>query len=73
MSNSFLTLDAVKAETTLSRSEIYRRIKAGTFPRAIVLGPRTKAWDGREVQAWLDHAAATAPREGARQSENANP
>ena len=62
--SDFLTLEGVLAKTTLSRSEWYRRIAAGTAPRAIVLGPRTKAWDSREVQAWLDNIVATSPREG---------
>ena len=60
---SFLRLEGVKARTGLSRSELYRRIKANDFPHAIILGQRTKAWDSIEVSTWLDRMAATAPRE----------
>lgn len=61
----FLSLDAVIAKTTLSKSEIYRRTAVGSFPRAIVLGPRTKAWDSHELDQWMERVIATAPREGA--------
>jgi prophage regulatory protein len=59
----FLRLEAVLAKTALSKSEWYRRVAAGTAPRAIVLGPRTKAWDSIEIEAWLEATLATAPRE----------
>lgn len=58
----FLRIQAVSAKTSMSESEIYRRIKADAFPRAIVLGPRTKAWDSLEVEAWQERMLATAPR-----------
>lgn len=61
--SDFLTLEAVVAKTTLSKSEIYRRIAAGAFPRAVILGPRTKAWDSQEVSAWQARVLASAPRE----------
>ncbi|KQU95199.1 AlpA family phage regulatory protein [Devosia sp. Root105] len=59
----FLNIEAVRAKTSLSRSEIYRRIKAGEFPRAMVLGPRQKAWDSIEIEHWQEHVLATTPRE----------
>lgn len=62
--DTFLKLEAVVAITSLSVSELYRRINAGTFPRAIVLGPRTKAWSGNEIRDWQDQMRETAPREG---------
>ena len=62
---SFFRLEVVKARTGLSRSEIYRRIRDGAFPKAIILGRSTKPWDSFEVSAWLDRMAATAPREEA--------
>jgi prophage regulatory protein len=37
----------------LSRSEIYRRIALGTFPKPIKLGERVVAWDFDEVQAYV--------------------
>jgi prophage regulatory protein len=43
---------AVEKITALSRSEIYRRIAAGTFPKQIPLGPKSVAWVETEVLAW---------------------
>ncbi len=46
-------LPKVKARCGLSRSEIYRRIAAGDFPRPIKLGERASAWAEHEVTAWI--------------------
>lgn len=46
-------LPQVKARTGLSRSEIYRRIALGDFPRPIKLGERASAWSAAEVDAWI--------------------
>lgn len=54
----FIKLPQVKHYTSLSTSEIYRRIAAGTFPTQITLGPKSVAWDESEVLAWLDALAA---------------
>ena len=66
----------VQDRTGLRRSAIYERIKAGTFPKPIVLGPRAVGWLESEVDAWIDgltsvrdasHAKARASNwEGAR-------
>jgi len=48
-----IRLPEVKSRTGLSRSEIYRRIAAGTFPRALKLGERASAWNSREVDGWI--------------------
>jgi prophage regulatory protein len=54
----FIKLAEVKALTTLSTSEIYRRIAAGTFPAQVTLGPKSVAWIEAEVLAWCDELAA---------------
>lgn len=54
----FIKLTEVKTLTTLSTSEIYRRIAAGTFPAQITLGPKSVAWLEAEVLAWCDALAA---------------
>jgi len=54
----FIKLPKVKDYTSLSTSEIYRRIAAGTFPTQITLGPKSVAWLEAEVLAWLDALAA---------------
>lgn len=46
-------MPAVLARTGLSRSEIYRRLAAGTFPRGVRLGPRTLAFCSDEIDAWI--------------------
>lgn len=48
-----LRLPAVVAMTGLSRSTIYARAKAGTFPRPVPLGNQLSAWIESEVQAWV--------------------
>lgn len=60
----FIKLAEVKTLTTLSTSEIYRRIAAYAFPAQITLGPKSVVWIEAEVQAWCD-ARITASREGA--------
>lgn len=57
-------LPSVRARTGLSRSEIYRRIAAGDFPRAIKLGERASAWNAAEVDSWI--AARIAARDAGR-------
>ncbi|KIV71898.1 hypothetical protein SZ55_2153 [Pseudomonas sp. FeS53a] len=54
----FIKLAEVKTLTTLSTSEVYRRMAAGTFPTQITLGPKSVAWLEAEVLAWCDALAA---------------
>lgn len=50
----FIKLVEVKALTTLSTSEIYRRITAGTFPAQVILGPKSSVWIKAEIVAWCE-------------------
>ncbi|PWK43763.1 helix-turn-helix transcriptional regulator [Pseudomonas sp. OV226] len=50
----FIKLDTVKALTTLSATEIYRRIGLGTFPAQIKFGPKSSAWLEHEVFEWQE-------------------
>ena len=43
----------VEARTGLSRTTIYNRIRAGTFPAQISLGERSVGWIESEIDAWL--------------------
>lgn len=52
----------VERMTSLSTSELYRRIAAGTFPKQITLGTKSVAWVESEVIAWIEAAMV---REGA--------
>ena len=48
----FLRLPAVISEVGLSKSEIYRRIKAGTFPPPHRLSHRVSVWLAIEINRW---------------------
>jgi prophage regulatory protein len=61
----FLRLPAVKAKTGLSRSEIYRRIRANTFPSGLKIGPQTTVWNSLEINAWIADRIASRNREAA--------
>lgn len=52
MSDPLLTLPRVIEEVSLSRPTIYRRIKAGDFPRPQQLSPRRVAWRESAIAAW---------------------
>jgi prophage regulatory protein len=53
-----INMGEVKALTTLSTSEIYRRIAAGRFPKQVILGPKSAVWIEAEVVAWCDSLVA---------------
>lgn len=50
----FIKIAEVKRITSLSTSEIYRRLAAGQFPKQVRLGQKSVAWVEREVRAWVD-------------------
>ncbi len=50
---ALLKLDEVKKRTALSRSSIYAKVAAGTFPRPVKQGS-SSVWVDTEVQAWID-------------------
>ncbi|KLU22233.1 DNA-binding protein [Caballeronia mineralivorans PML1(12)] len=47
-------MPSVLARVQLSESEVRRRIKAGTFPKPVKLGPRAIAFNSAQIDAWLD-------------------
>jgi prophage regulatory protein len=49
-----LRLPNVIAITGMSRSELYRRMAAGTFPMPVKLGIRMSAWPAGEVMSWIE-------------------
>jgi prophage regulatory protein len=52
-SRRFIRIEEVLSITSLSRSELYRRIKAGTFPAQVKLAPGHSVWVESEVSAWV--------------------
>lgn len=49
----FLKLEEVCQLVGFSKSELYRRCKAGTFPQRFNIGPKATRWDEAEVRAWM--------------------
>lgn len=48
-----LRLPAVLERTGLSRSTLYRKIKAGTFPKQVAISVRCAGWHQAAVEMWL--------------------
>ena len=48
----------VEAKTGLSRSTIYEKMKSGSFPKPVKLGPRAVGWLDAEIDAWLEERVA---------------
>lgn len=53
-----LRLPQVRARTGLSRSALYERIREGSFPRQIPLGPRSVGWLEADIEAWIEKQVA---------------
>ncbi|HEX3430487.1 MAG TPA: AlpA family transcriptional regulator [Rhizomicrobium sp.] len=53
MADRFIKITDVAQQVGLSRTEIYRRIEAGTFPRQVPLGAQRVAFLESEVEAWM--------------------
>lgn len=53
MQKQLIRLPQVRQTVGLSRSEIYRLISVGRFPRPVPLGERARAWDADEIQTWV--------------------
>jgi prophage regulatory protein len=49
----FLRLQTVRSRVPVSRSQLYRLMAAGDFPRAYNLGARAVGWLEAEVDAWI--------------------
>ncbi len=43
----------VTRKTGLSRTSIWCREKAGTFPRRIRIGPNSVCWSEEEIDSWI--------------------
>jgi len=54
-----LRLRQVQEMVALSKSAIYNRIAAGTFPASVNLGGKSVAWVEAEVIAWIEGRIAS--------------
>lgn len=61
-----IRLPAVVSMVGLSKSEVWRRIAAGKFPKPIKLGPNTSAFVEAEVAEWVRLQIAANPPEARR-------
>ncbi len=52
MAVTFLNIEQVRQRTSLSKQEIYRRVRAGVFPKQVPIGPARVAWVEAEVDEW---------------------
>lgn len=65
-----LTLKDVRALTGYSANHVYRRMRLGTFPKAIRIGPNSVRWLQTSIEAWLEKQAA---QSGERPSDSEKP
>ena len=52
-SRRILRLPKVLEMTGLSRTSVWRQVKAGTFPKPVKLGPRAVGWLASKIDKWL--------------------
>ena len=50
---NFLKLPAVMAATLRSRASIYRDMRAGDFPKTVMLGKHSVAWRAKDIEEWI--------------------
>lgn len=53
MHDALLRLPQVQQRIPLSKSEIYQRIKEGTFPKQVRISHKVAAWKESEIDAWI--------------------
>ena len=49
----FMRIDEVISVTGLGRNTIYTRMREGTFPRQVRLGPNSVAWLQSDISNWM--------------------
>jgi prophage regulatory protein len=54
-----LRVREVSARTRLSRTSIYRLVRAGNFPPPVATGVRLIAWRSSDIDDWMVALAAT--------------
>ena len=62
ISPALLRLPSVCALVGLSKSQVYRLIRAGEFPAAIQLGANSVAWPTERVHAWIEDKVSASVR-----------
>jgi len=57
--NRFIDIAGVRERIPLSKTEIYRRIRKGTFPKPVRIGPMRVAFLESEVAEWMEQCLRT--------------
>ncbi len=57
MQDKMLRPPEVTVRTGLSRTTLWRRVRAGTFPAPVELGANSIGWPASEITAWLESRA----------------
>ena len=53
LADALLRIQTVVSVTGLSGATIYRKLKAGDFPRPVRMGARCTRWKAADVRAWI--------------------
>lgn len=53
MADRFISVKEVLNRICLSRTEMYDRMRAGTFPQSVALGPQKVVFVEAEIDAWM--------------------
>ncbi|WP_371231493.1 helix-turn-helix transcriptional regulator [Pseudomonas sp. QE6] len=53
-----MRLDEVLHNTGLGRNTVYRRMREGTFPKQVRLGPKSVAWRQSDIMKWIENPSA---------------
>ena len=61
MDEYFMKIKEVLKKTGMSETTLYRRIKAGAFPKGVKIGPKAVVWQASRVHQWMDDRVAEKP------------
>jgi prophage regulatory protein len=53
MATRFISVKEVSERVCLCKSQIYDRLRSGTFPRSVALGPKKVVFVESEIDAWM--------------------
>jgi prophage regulatory protein len=59
--DNLLRLSAVRTRTSLSRTTIYKKIAAGTFPPSTPISDGLVAWYQSDIDAWVSSPMTWSP------------
>ena len=59
MNDILIRREEVERMCCISRSELYRQVADGRFPRPVRVGLRAVRWRRSEVEAWIDDLPRT--------------